>query len=414
MPCHNGNGPKGSSGSEYGVWMQDKHAKSYQVLRTPRSEAIQLARSVTTPAHQDGLCLSCHVGPSWEEDRANARNLLSDGVSCESCHGPAEKWLTAHYRPPWRTLSTAEKERLGMKNVATLTGRIQTCVGCHVGAGRSAVNHDLIAAGHPPLKFELAAYHAVMPHHWDDRKDTDRAQGGRRDFEAQAWSVGQVGSARAALELLAFRAREDQSAGERPWPELAEYDCFACHHDLQAKSWRQTVKPGRRPGTLPWGTWYFAVTERATSSLPLPEGKELRAVLQELRASMAKGSPKREMIREKAARGLDILQRQWSKLERELSKPAPVPALFRNILEKDQAQAVSGWDGAAQTYLALAALHQAWIESEARRPPAAVKQALQSLRRDLFFPGGFDSPRRFDPAAIQRTLRRIQDASQDR
>ena len=48
----------------------------------------------------------------------------------------------------------------------------QVCVGCHVGApakdGVPArdLNHDLMAAGHPRLIFELSSYQANMPPHW--------------------------------------------------------------------------------------------------------------------------------------------------------------------------------------------------------------------------------------------------------
>src|SRR5207247_8943586 len=96
------------------------------------------------------------------------------------------------------------------------------------------------------------------------RKDKER----RPDFEARAWLIGQLVSARAALRLLEARAvaaaqaekqlKEDPRAEVKlAWPEFAEYDCFACHHGLQPPPrWRQLRGfPGRRAGALPWGTW---------------------------------------------------------------------------------------------------------------------------------------------------------------
>jgi hypothetical protein len=41
----------------------------------------------------------------------------------------------------------------------------------------------------------------------------------------------------------------DAKDPDKAWPEFAQFDCIACHHDLKADSWRQkrgyTGKPGR-------------------------------------------------------------------------------------------------------------------------------------------------------------------------
>src|SRR5262249_53689511 len=151
-----------------------------------------------------------------------------------SCHGPAEKWLTTHYLREWQQKKPEEKEALGLRPTKDLVVRAQVCVTCHVGGSGSEVNHDLIAAGHPRLRFEYGAYLANLPKHWDEKKDRK----GRPDFDAQVWAVGQVVSMQASLQLLEHRA----AAPKAPWPEFAEYDCFACHHDLADQKWRRDPK----------------------------------------------------------------------------------------------------------------------------------------------------------------------------
>jgi len=37
---------------------------------------------------------------------------------------------------------------------------------CHVGTPEKRVDHEMIAAGHPDLTFELDTFSAVMPRHW--------------------------------------------------------------------------------------------------------------------------------------------------------------------------------------------------------------------------------------------------------
>src|SRR5207302_8379860 len=140
--------------------------------------------------------------------------LRQDGVGCESCHGPAERWLGAHTRYGWDRLSPSEKEtRFGMRPTKALDKRVGICVDCHVGSPGRDVNHDLIAAGHPRLSFEFGAYLANMPHHWKGSKQTQGP-----DYDATAWAIGQVASGQAALALLSDRASRQTA----PWPEFAE------------------------------------------------------------------------------------------------------------------------------------------------------------------------------------------------
>ena len=113
---------------------------------------------------------------------------------------------------------------------------------------RRDVNHDLIAAGHPRLNFEFAAFSTNLPPHWNTKR-TKPAD------PAQAWKVGQAMSAHAAADLLAYRACP--KAGSAPWPEFAEYDCFACHREL-ATTLRptSTAEVHNQPGTIPLSRWY--------------------------------------------------------------------------------------------------------------------------------------------------------------
>ena len=81
---------------------------------------------------------------------------MSQGVSCDGCHGPAERWLQPHAfnTKMWRALSPEEKEtRFGMFNVRDPVKQAQLCMSCHVGnaAEGKVVTHAMMAAGHPPL-----------------------------------------------------------------------------------------------------------------------------------------------------------------------------------------------------------------------------------------------------------------------
>src|SRR5262249_26203829 len=145
---------------------------------------------------------------------------------------PAEHWLTRHYQAEWKTLSPAQKQELGFANTKNLEVRAYVCAECHVGGPNQEVDHNLIAAGHPALKFELAAFHDLYPKHWDETVAPE--------FTAKLWSVGQLISADQAMRLLNYRAHGAATHTRSDWPEFTESDCFACHHNLLPSSWRQS------------------------------------------------------------------------------------------------------------------------------------------------------------------------------
>jgi len=66
---------------------------------------------------------------------------VSEGISCESCHGPAESWLRTHTRPDY---THADRVAIGMRDLKNLYVRANTCVACH-----QTVALPLLKAGHP-------------------------------------------------------------------------------------------------------------------------------------------------------------------------------------------------------------------------------------------------------------------------
>jgi hypothetical protein len=384
--CHNANGPAGTQGSEYSTWITaDPHAQAYAVLSNERSKRIErnLWPGTERKAKDEQSCLACHVGPDVIT-AAKDRQFHTDGVSCESCHGAAEQWRTKHYLQGWKDKSSADKEKLGMKPTKDLVERARLCAGCHVGSGERDVNHDLIAAGHPRLNFEFGAYLANMPKHWDDRKEKKEDPG----FEARVWVIGQVVAAQEAAELLAYRA---DAKNKKPWPEFAEYDCFACHHDLQARSWRQTRST--RLGALDWGSWYYSpMLELALSSEQggFPKG------ISDLRKEMKKPYPDPAVVRQLADAAGTELGQQLTALAREASERTMLTKRLRARVDKARVSTQdSNWDGAAQRYLALAAFYQGLEDLGVA--DAEARPELLRLRKMLGFPVGYDSPRSFNP-----------------
>jgi hypothetical protein len=166
VSCHGRSEPRrvagevrGASLQEFVLYQQhDPHARAAKTLASWEFLAIveRLSESKDGPSRERVYqqCAQCH-DPEGIAGKA-IQNTASHGISCESCHGGAKNWLATHYV---RDVSRSSLVAAGMRDTKDLQVRGVLCASCHVGGAEKNVNHELLAAGHPPLRFELAAYH---------------------------------------------------------------------------------------------------------------------------------------------------------------------------------------------------------------------------------------------------------------
>jgi hypothetical protein len=119
---------------------------------------------------------------------------VSEGVSCESCHGAAENWIRSHTRTDY---TRADRTAAGMRDLQNLYVRANVCVACH-----QNVDADILKAGHPELIFELDGQSVAEPKHWSAEKNGN---------SAQAWVVGQA----VALREIAWQVSQ-QASKQKP------------------------------------------------------------------------------------------------------------------------------------------------------------------------------------------------------
>ena len=227
------------------------------------------------------------------------------------------------------------------------------------------VDHAMIAAGHPRLMFEFSSYLANVPKHWSEKTKNP-------GFEIRTWLVGQLVSAQQALQLRADRA------GRTAWPEFAEFDCYACHHDLQQPSRRQETAPAaHHPGSLRSGSWYFGLL---SSGLGL-SGKA-HATLEELTDAIDKPLVgNKELI----ARDARAAYRQLDPLIEQLDAAAMGDATARQLMtllcERGRSTPVWNWDELEQAGLGLIALDFARRDARPHPDgqPVPADKAIQSL-----------------------------------
>ncbi len=285
--------------NEYVEWeKKDKHADAYTAL-LPEKNALakQMQRLLgEEPLSKRAACLACHAVVI--ADKAVAKRSkevffdVAEGVSCVACHGAAKEWVSKHgllvEYPNWRgtKLTRAQKETYGMADLWGPIRRTELCASCHVGkvdgdpAQRKFVTHEMYAAGHPPLPaFEIASFSEQMPRHWLERGKKKsaavRKELGYVEGERELTKLVLVGAAvslRESMRLLAHEAGECAKApsdSDRRGLDLANFDCYACHHDLKADSPRQKRGFVGKPGRVPMRPWPTVLME-----LALREGSE--------------------------------------------------------------------------------------------------------------------------------------------
>lgn len=87
--CHK----KELMGDQMAVWRKGPHQSSWLVLQTPESIEMGQAMGLAGPPSESAECLVCHVTAFGVPAERISRPLdPSDGVQCESCHGPGRRY----------------------------------------------------------------------------------------------------------------------------------------------------------------------------------------------------------------------------------------------------------------------------------------------------------------------------------
>jgi hypothetical protein len=271
--CHGSVWPKTGgkiNQNEYQIWSsKDKHAKAYSVLLDPRSKQIAKNLKLERP-ETAAVCLDCHATNADASQKASSFEL-SDGVGCESCHGPASSWLGPHTTHDWKH---EQSVKLGMLDTEDVKKRTEICLSCHVGNQQKTVDHDLIAAGHPAPTFELETFSALMPVHW--RKENEKTDPLRR------WALAQPIALRESVGQL----QRATSKAADSWPDFAVFDCSSCHHALTVPSERQERAHAGRAGLPPWDEARYMVTRHLMGAVSPAMRKELDAHVANLRKAL--------------------------------------------------------------------------------------------------------------------------------
>lgn len=412
--CHGG---KSLIGGEASAWLTRDvaHRRAYDVLFNDTS--LRMAQQLgLKAAHTEARCLACHsTTASLHGVEHGERFAIEYGVGCESCHGAAGTWVTRHTERSWRSLSPDSKSALGFRDLRSLTVRAESCVACHVGSPNATVDHDLIAAGHPRLTFEMSAYHELLPKHWDAAAERQRDP----VQELRLWMIGHGVSAKAMSDIAVARAESAMASGAKQvTPDLAEFDCHACHHDLaEPTRGRPTL---RDPLGMPrWGSWTTAparIAARNSQATFAQDGTAADASLSKLLKLVNQsrlGTTSASVLLPAAQQSSRDLA-AWSRsLEFTSADPVQTSQLLHRLLAiESDAEWLPTWDGQTQRYLAIVAAAQSSRRATGRESFSQVgrEETLAKLLRQLSYPPHYNTPLNFRLSDVEPLLRDLRNS----
>jgi len=389
--------------NEYSIWiLQDKHSKAYQALTGDVGERMARILKLGTKAEEAQKCLACHALYTAAEQRGRAFEI-SEGVSCESCHGPASAWLGPHTTRDW---PHEKSVALGMRDTRGVVGRTKLCLECHLGTREKFVDHEMIAAGHPDLYFELDSFSAVMPRHWKTPREStpgkpveDAAWVGARD-----WATGQAAQLSSAMERLTWRAKGERGDKRDVWPEYAELSCFACHHSLgPAKdSWRQEHGyEGRRPGDPAWNASRYAVFRYFAAQVDAGAAQELEKQMQAVSTEMSKLNPDRVVAANVALAAEATAQKLAQRLATMTYDRGIALKTMQAFSENAETIALGDERAAEQATMGMDSLYIAYSKDAKPANDVEIRGAINALFQQL------ENPSAYNADQFAAALRRI-------
>jgi len=197
-----------------------------------------------------------------------------------------------HALDTWpNTLDDSKRDWLLEQGFVPPNVMARKCVECHVGASDREVNHDLIAAGHPELKFEFSKGMTAFPKHWRIKSQTE-SQKFKPQTQTQQLKSGQQANALAFLELVNSRLTRNSVS-----PEFSEFHCRSCHHSIGQFS---SPTEFANNGVPRWADWQFANLADAKF------GDDAKTALDDLRSIMENSDD--ETPREHIVKKVDALR----------------------------------------------------------------------------------------------------------
>lgn len=366
------------------------HSRAFSVLSNARSRQIAQRLGLGNPESAP-MCLGCHAAPASQR---GPRFQLSDGVGCESCHGPASNWIVAHYSVD---ASHQRNVSLGMVPLENPRARASVCLDCHFGSADEGqfVNHRIMAAGHPRISFELDLFSTLQQHH---NEDADYIQRKGRTNNVRFWAVGQAMALERALNLYT----NPRLGQEGIFPEFYFFDCHTCHRRIYDAE--DAVKTGVRNPARPIPEGMPAFNDENMIMLAAAARVAAPAIAQRFDADSRAFHASLAQDRAAAVAAAGKLKQSAAALADAFSRTSFDRAQTFQIIDTIAGEAISprftDYEGSVQAVMAVDTLLNALVNSGAVAPASA-----NGIRADINSAyAAVKDPNAYKPLEFRRAL----------
>ena len=373
--------------NEYTTWLRlDKHAKAYSVLLSEQARQIVQNLDLKLPAWQTQTCLDCHANNPPAELKG-VRHILSEGVDCEACHGPAGKWLATHVEPG---TSHQDNIRNGMYPIDRPVPQARLCLSCHFGDESRFVTHRMMAAGHPRLSFEIDMFAALQPVHY--RTGADSVTGKSAVDNVKVWAIGQ---ALASQQLL--RIFSDPTRGrDGLFPELVLFDCNSCHHPMNVRQFSPRL--GNGPGRIHLNDSNLLMLRAIVAVLDPSHAAGFDEKLAQLHQAIAGGKSSDQDAVTIAKQLSDVINNIIVQIEMIPVDTGMLKAILNELMNDSSVKNYADYAGAEQAYMSVSSLISSLNKRGALKNVADINVHLKSLRVTL------SQDEKYNPDAFKSAL----------
>jgi hypothetical protein len=379
--------------NEYVTWSRtDKHTRTYNVLLNEKSKRIVKNLGLKEAAHEAKICLDCHAHNIPVALRGE-RFKLSDGVVCEACHGPAEKWIKPHVNPVGDPAAHhAANVEHGLYPTSDATARAKLCLSCHFGNKDKLVTHRIMGAGHPRMSFELDTFTEIAPKHFVI--DKDYAERKQVWEGAKTWAIGQALAVAEVMDIM----QDEKRGRDGLFPELVLFDCHACHHPMSELRWKpkSAFGPSASPGLVRLNDANMLMLRAVSNALDPKLGERVREQTQKLhRAVAGEGNPLAEAAALKKLATTEVVPM----IAKSEFSAATVSRVLQSVIDDGLAGHYSDYAAAEQATMAMASVSSFLEKQGGMKSPAAFNAGLKKLNGTLV------NDEKFQPAQFVAQLR---------
>jgi hypothetical protein len=355
--------------NEYTTWSRlDPHARAYQTLLSAQSKKIAEKLGLKQGAHNAKICLDCHAHNIPVKQRGE-RFDITDGVSCEACHGPAQPWIQSH---TVENNSHANNLNKGLYPTASPSAQARLCLSCHQGSESKPMTHRIMGAGHPRIAIEIDTFSGILPAHW--RIDDDYHQRKGTPDTIKLWALGQG----IAVEELLIHLMDPKRGHDGLFPELVLFDCHACHHPMNKEQY--STRSGVGPGRIRLNDSNLLMMRALVKVIDPKSAETFHEKIRALQLAISEGQGD---AMTQARLLLETVQQYNQRFEQRHFSNQDLQGVLKAVVDEAAQGLYSDYAGAEQAYMAITSLAMGLSKRGALVNAKEVNRHLALLRKLL-------------------------------